>query len=367
MRGLLVKLLRCPGCLGTLELTPFVESPGRDEVLEGLLECRCGLSYPIVNGIPRMLENAFDLWPSFRDRYGAGLGRSRTVEAAEKPRDGFGRVIEKTRESFGYQWTLFSEMVTDFRENFLYYIEPLDASFFPGKVGIDVGCGFGRHIYNAATLGAEMVGVDISTAIDAARRNTQHLPNVHLVQANLYRLPFRQGGFDFAYSIGVLHHLPDPEAGFRCLPSLVKPGGPVFIWVYSKSRPVVNFTLECARTVTTRLPKGAQQVISFVSAALDWTGFIVPYQVTSTLPFLGPLVRRVAFPRLKVYSRYPFQVVWADWFDRLTAPIRFYYDARDLDSWLSRAQLDRPRVTATGLFGWRAYGEQREDPQPDGP
>ena len=36
-------------------------------------------------------------------------------------------------------------MVTDFRENFLCYIQPLDQSFFPGKVGIDVGCGFGKY------------------------------------------------------------------------------------------------------------------------------------------------------------------------------------------------------------------------------
>lgn len=69
-------------------------------------------------------------------------------------------------------------------------------------------------------------------------------------------------------------------------------------------------------------------------------------------------VERVAFPRLKAYNPYPFQVVRADWFDRLAAPIRFYYDCRDLEEWLSQAKLDHPMVSATGLFGWRAYGER---------
>ena len=38
-------------------------------------------------------------------------------------------------------------------------------------------------------------------------------------------LPFAAESFDIAFSFGVLHHLPDPEAGFRNLVSLVKPGG----------------------------------------------------------------------------------------------------------------------------------------------
>ena len=194
--------------------------------------------------------------------------------------------------------------------------------------------------------------------MDAARRNTQHLPNVHLVQANLYHLPFRAEGFDFAYSIGVLHHLPDPEAGFRCLTPLVKPGGAIFIWVYSKNRRVVNFLLERVRAATTRLPRTTQLLVSLLAAVVDWGGFIVPFRALSALPLLGPLIRRATFPRIKMYSRYPFQVVWADWFDRLTAPIRFYYHSRDLEGWLARARLDRTMVSPTGLFGWRAYGER---------
>ena len=192
-----------------------------DEVREGVLRCGCGRVFPITRGIPRILENAWELFPEFAAAHAARLGTiPRPTAAAHTP---VSEAIDRTRDSFGYQWTTFSEMVIDFRENFLLYVAPLQASFFSHKLGLDLGCGFGRHIYNAATFGAEMVGVDISEAIESTRVNTEGLPNVHLVQADVYHLPFKPGVFDFAYSIGVLHHLPDPERGFQCLVPLVKP------------------------------------------------------------------------------------------------------------------------------------------------
>jgi SAM-dependent methyltransferase len=325
------------------------------EVVEGLLHCACGRQFPIVNGIPRILDDAFRLFPDFVARHRdqlPGLDGVRAVKTREAD------AIRRTRESFGYQWTQFSEMVIDFRENFLNYIRPLDESFFPGKLGLDLGCGFGRHIYNAATFGAEMIGVDISDAIESTRANTKHLPNVHLVQADVYHLPIRPGVLDFAYSIGVLHHLPDPEAAFRCLVPLVKPGGSVFVWVYSKSRSFWNACLETVRAVTTRLPKRVQKGISLGAALVDYGGFVGPYKVAASVPGLNAVVGRLPLQRLRLYSAYPFQVVYADWFDRLAAPIRFYYDGKDMEGWLTRASLTRHTVSPTGLFGWRAYGER---------
>lgn len=352
MKPRLFEWLACPTCGQSFTAQAFVAQG--DNIVEGVLVCACGRFYPIVDTIPRILADAFTLFPEFAKKHASRLPgpvpATSTTAVAED--------IRRTRESFGYQWTEFSAMAVDFRQNFLEYIYPVEPAFFRGKVGLDAGCGFGRHIYNAAQFGAEMVGVDISAAIDSTHRNTRDLPNVHLVQADLYRLPFRKGIFDFAYSIGVLHHLPDPEAGFRQVVSLVRKNGVVFIWVYSKSRRLVNAVLEAARAVTTRLPAPVQKGVSWAAAAVDWAGFVVPYRTLAALPLIGPVVRRVTFPRLKVYAVYPFQVVWADWFDRLAAPIRFYYDGDDLTGWLSRSELSHTTISPTGLFGWRAYGER---------
>jgi SAM-dependent methyltransferase len=228
-------------------------------------------------------------------------------------------------------------------------------AFFAGKRGLDAGCGFGRHLHHAARFGATMVGLDFSRAIARAREVNTGLPGATFVQADILAPPFRAAGFDFVYSIGVLHHLPDPEAGFRALLPLVRPGGAILVWVYSKSRGATNRVLEIVRGVTSRLPLPVTRGLSLAGALVDWVGFILPYRVVRR--FGGAAVDRFVFPRVRLYARYPFQVAYADWFDRLAAPIRHYYDHADLVPWADRAGLVNVRISPTGLYGWRLYGE----------
>jgi SAM-dependent methyltransferase len=229
--------------------------------------------------------------------------------------------------------------------------------FFRGKVGLDAGCGFGRHLFYAASMGAQMTGMDFSAAVAQAFRNVKSLDNADVVQGDIFRPPFRPQAFDFVYSIGVLHHLPDPERGFRALLPLLKPGGAVLIWVYSKSRRWTNTLLEAVRRRTSGLPFGALQALSFLGAGVDWTCFIGPYKAAARFKPLGALAERLMFPRIKLYARYPFQVAYADWFDRLSAPVRFYYDEADLRGWAERARLRQVRISPTGRYGLRLYGE----------
>lgn len=261
----------------------------------------------------------------------------------------------QTRRSFGYQWTEFGEMTDQFRGDFLNYIHPVGEDFFPGKRGLDAGCGFGRHLFHAARFGARMTGLDFSRAIERAREITRAEPNVRLVQGDILRPPFERGAFDFVYSLGVLHHTVDPEGAFQALRALVRPGGSIFVWVYSKSRRWTNAFLEMARAVTSRLPFPLIRALSWCGAVVDTVGFIWPYRLLRR--FAGASADRFALPRVRVYAKYPFQVCYADWFDRLSAPIRFYYDDRDLRGWAERAGLVNVVISQTGLYGWRLYGE----------
>ena len=221
---------------------------------------------------------------------------------------------------------------------------------------IDVGCGFGRHIYQAARHCATVVGVDFSQAIDAAYQNTRHLPNIHLVQADIYALPFAEKSFDIVYSIGVLHHLPDPERGLKRLVPLLRSDGLCFVWLYSKKRRFVNFSLECLRTVTIRLPYPIIRQLAFVGALIDEGLFIGPYRRLHEFPRVSLAVEQLTPARIKMYSRYPFQVLQADWFDRLAAPVRHYYNEAEIRALMTRAGLVEVQVSPTGLYGWRARG-----------
>jgi SAM-dependent methyltransferase len=327
-------------------------------VVDGLLTCACGERFPIVDTIPRMLPDAFGLFPEFTVRHRDRLELGAPVPPA-RSRGDFERLQDRTRESFGYQWTEFPDMVCDFRENFWNYLYPATPDTFRGQLGLDAGCGFGRHVFHAAACGAEMVGMDFSRAVDSTRRNTRHMPNVYLVQGDIYHPPLAEAAFDFLYSIGVLHHLPDPPKGLRSLTPLLRPGGRAFIWVYSTSRGITNASLELVRRVTTRLPYPLVNALSLVGAIADQYCFVLPYQVLRRMPGVGKVVDRATLPRIKMYSGYPFDVLHADWFDRLAAPVRFYYSETDVERFAQDAGISDVKVTATGLYGWRACGIRR--------
>lgn len=357
MRRFLAELLRCPWCCGRLDADVFLAA-GEEQarrILEGVLRCSCGRSFPIINGIPRMLEDAYVLFPEFATRYADRLHLTdgSGAEAAGGRRE---RLIARTRERFGYQWTTFSEMSCDFSQNFWNYLSPATPELLHGKVGLDVGCGFGRHLYHAARYCAEVVGVDLSQAVESAAHNTRDLPNVHLVQADLYALPFPPQRFDLIYSIGVLHHVPDPAAGLAKLVPLLREDGRLFVWLYSKRRWMLNALLECSRAVTTRCPHGVVKQLAFLGALIDVGLFIGPYRRLRAVPAFGRWVERLTPARLKLYSAYPFQVMYADWFDRLAAPIRYYYNEREVRELLEHVGIVDITVSPTGLYGWRACG-----------
>jgi SAM-dependent methyltransferase len=99
---------------------------------------------------------------------------------------------------------------------------------------LDVGCGMGRFADVAASCGAKVVAVDLSAAVDAAAVNLARHQDVAVIQADVFDLPLRPESFDLIYSIGVLHHTPDTRAAFEQLPRLLRPGGEIAIWVYSR-------------------------------------------------------------------------------------------------------------------------------------
>jgi hypothetical protein len=69
------------------------------------------------------------------------------------------------------------------------------------------------------------VALDYSSAVDACYANLKHHPNLHVVQGDIYTLPFMQSAFPFVYSLGVLQHTPNVAKAFAALPPMVREGG----------------------------------------------------------------------------------------------------------------------------------------------
>lgn len=263
-----------------------------------------------------------------------------------------------TALSFGFEWSHFPEMYGEWQRIFIDYMQPHGPEFFRGKKVLDAGCGSGRFAYHAAKFGAEVLAIDLGPAVEVARRNCASEENVHVVQADIYNPPFEFESFDFIYSIGVLHHLPDPEAAFQNLLRFLKPGGEIQIYLYWKPerQPLKSALLAgvtALRRVTTRLPHPVVHALSYPSAVAAFAFFIWPYQLMRRIPGLELLAEKIP---MKQYVALPFKVCVNDQLDRLSAPIENRYTRAEVADWLKRAGMEEPKVIAN--FGWLGTGRK---------
>ncbi len=287
MQRKLLEILACPKCKAELDLA----TPDLDDIFDGQLSCAaCAAEYPITKGIPRFVEP---------DNYAS---------------------------SFGYQWNLFRKEQIDSHNG-----TTLSADRFwsettwtteelRGKWILDAGCGAGRFLDAASKSEAQIVGIDISSAIDAAKANLEGRENVHFVQASIYDLPFRDGTFDFAYCIGVIQHTPDPEQSIRSVAKTVRDNGKVAFTIYGREHWYTKlFSKYWLRPVTKRMKKETLlKVIQFVMP--------VVFPITNILfsiPVLGrffmfaiPVANYVHEKQLNRDQRYAWAVL--DTFDMLS-------------------------------------------------
>jgi len=336
--------LCCPKCQGSLRLGVRTRTAGSGLSYQLSVQCtQCAEKFPVTNGIPRLLLSPL------REAL-LGTGSATGIDAQQVA----------TAQSFGFEWDHFSEMRSEWEQAFLDYMMPHGPGFFVGKRVLDAGCGSGRYAYYAARYGADVWAVDLGSAVDVARRNTANCVSVHIVQADLYHLPFAPESFDFIYSLGVLHHLPDPEAAFRNLLGFLKPSGEIQIYLYWKpeGQPLKRALLSAitaTRQITTRLPHRAIYVLAFPAALMAYTFFVLPYKVLSRIPGLK---RFAELMPMKQYARYRFHACLLDQHDRLSAPIENRYTKAEVEAWLKRAGLEEVNVRPN--YGWVGSGRKPE-------
>src|SRR5215471_12308530 len=145
-----------------------------------------------------------------------------------------GNVDLKTVEGFGKEWGRFTQREMSDAERaevFSKYFSLIDWSRKPSRA-LDMGCGSGRWDILVAPLVAQLVAADASPeALLVARRNVE-LPNVSFVEATAETLPFPDGYFDFIFSLGVLHHVPDTQGAIASLVKKLAPGGRLLLYLY---------------------------------------------------------------------------------------------------------------------------------------
>ena len=330
MKQRLLQYLKCPLCGGTIAISNATQSDG-EEILEGQLSCNsCGAGFSIEGGVPRF----------------ANLSQIESDKAA-------------TATNFGWSWQHFSQQDERYAEQFLAWIAPVEPDFFRGKLVLEGGCGKGRHTQLAARWGArEVIGIDLSAAVDTAFAATRDLPNAHIVQADIYNLPFERI-FDYAFSVGVLHHLPDPRGGFVSLASKVKPGGHISAWVYGAENNewITRWVNPLRHGLTSRMNRRALLQLSRLPAAALYAATKLVY---------GPLNRTAGGARLArhlFYNDYLKAIADFDWrehhtivFDHLVAPTAFYLTRAQFESWWKAIGAGDVTIGWHHKNSWRGFG-----------
>jgi SAM-dependent methyltransferase len=286
------------------------------EVENGQLVCAaCERRYPIVSFVPRFVPSQ-----TYASSFGLQWNRFRQTQLDSH--SGLPISCERFLEQTG--WT--QEMLA-------------------GKRVLDAGCGAGRFAEITLSLGAEVVAADYSAAVDACWQNLGRHGRLHVIQADLYALPFRPGSFDFVYGLGVLQHTPDVRRAFMALPHQLAAGGRLVVDVYPRHLSRLVHPKSWLRPLTIRVsPQKLLGVIERSAPAL-----LALSRAVGTIPLVGRYLRRL-IPVANyegVYSLSERQLLeWAvlDTFDWLSARYDQPQTPETLRGWLVEAGLGEIEV-----------------------
>ena len=138
---------------------------------------------------------------------------------------------------FGDEWEKFDQ--SDVSKEELKGIWEKYFSLFPwselssNAEGFDLGCGSGRWAYFVAPRVGTLHCIDpAQKALIVARKNLKSYSNCVFHNDIVDDIPLEDNSMDFAYSLGVLHHIPNTELGIKKCVDKLKPNAPFLLYLY---------------------------------------------------------------------------------------------------------------------------------------
>jgi SAM-dependent methyltransferase len=143
----------------------------------------------------------------------------------------------ETVKSFGEEWSRFrfdSEEAAALGETFNAYFALMPWRDLPNDVhALDLGCGTGRWARFVAPRVASLHCIDASSqALEVAMANLSGHTNCTFEQGTIEESDLHANSLDLIYSLGVLHHIPQPQLTLDRCWDLLKPNSPILIYVY---------------------------------------------------------------------------------------------------------------------------------------
>lgn len=348
----LLDRLACPSCRGTLVLDRRVDILAHDTP-------GCSEQYPIIEGVPRLVIGAARavVLGAHPEWFAVGTAQRelRRLWSSGLSRPPGGSLVR----DFDFEWSTFRSVgtseLTTLAERYFDLLTP--DLYAPDAVALDAGCGAGRWAYDLAKRGVKVIAMDLGASIDVARRNTAELANVACVQGDIERLPMRTGSMHWSYSLGVIHHLPQPDTALAELIRVTRKSGSILVYIY--------YALDGRGPLFRAIFRVADLARRLISRAPRWLalGFASLTAVLLYYPLarFAHLLDRVGLTRqanavpLSFYRDLPLRVMMNDSLDRFGTRVERRYSRSELVAMMTEAGLRRVKVSDHAPY-WHAIG-----------
>lgn len=266
-----------------------------------------------------------------------------------------------TVDSFGQEWSKFNYFDEEEIESIgKEYFDIVGNEMLKGKYVLDVGCGSGRWTKYVCQKAAFVEAIDPSSAVFAAAKLLKEQKNVRITQAEAEAIPFKDETFDFVFSLGVLHHIPDTAKALENCVHKVKKGGYFLVYLYYAldNRGFLYKTLfyisNLIRRIVTILPSVIKKVVCDILAIIIYMPFILLLRLVKAI-FPGKAWYK-SIP-LAYYVDKSFNVIRNDALDRFGTPLEQRFTKEEIEAMMKKAGLDNIVFSENAPY-WHAIGQK---------
>ena len=268
----------------------------------------------------------------------------------------------KVVQSFGEEWLKFNDFSDDIIEGSAneYFDILNDTIINKNTYAIDVGCGTGRWTKFLTNKVGFIEAIDPSNAIFAADNLLGKIENVRLAKASTDTIPFADETFDFAMSIGVLHHIPDTQQAMIDCVKKVKRQGYFYCYLYHNLEKMnwwlkllFNFS-ELVRKIVYPLPSPIKHFVCDMLALIIYMPFILWVRM---LIFLGFYELAKKMP-LYAYHNKAFFIVRNDSLDKFGTSLEQRFSKKEVEQLMANCGLENI-VISSGTPYYHTIGRKK--------
>jgi SAM-dependent methyltransferase len=246
-------------------------------------------------------------------------------------------IDNKTAAAFANSWNNLPPGSVYTVEQFEDWFDPITADLVRSKRVLELGCGNGSLLVHMTKWDpSQLIGVDLGDSVIAAKKNLQltSYRNAEIIKADL--VVFNDSKkFDFVYSIGVLHHLKSPKAGFEAVIRNTKPNGAFHCWVYAREgNGLIVYLVDPLRKVACHFPWWVNKY--FISLPLAAAYYLYAHITVKMKLTKMPLYLYSEWICNRNFSFFRHVV-----FDQLVTPVTSYISKERILSWLDNKKIDK--------------------------